>query len=318
MGNVPFAAEVELFNKLEDQIIADDTVARLDDELSWIVLEELYPNLDFFARKSSQHIDSIHKHIQKGRKSVVTEDPALHLVWHRGIVYIKPLQHYMLSHSFWEQHLAPGSQHRGNGLGFLRSYESLIRHPSDFELAKEAHLIPTSPSASSLESSTKELRYSDFKAFICHFSKVCDEEVSPRWHFGQLRLSRLHWAVRILQPPAARRRGYLGILFYEEQFWQTGQFLSDFAAPLLFLFATLSLILSALQVVLASKSGNYEEGWQAISNGSAWFAIMVIVAVVAVFAGLTFIGGSVVLWQVQFGYRSWRKSRSGSRQLQRP
>lgn len=311
--NVPFAADVELFNKLEDQIIPDDTIARLDDKLSYIVLGELYPNLDFFARKSSQHINSIHKHLQKGRKIVITEDPALHLVWHRGIVYIKPLQHYMLSHSFWEQNLAPGSQHRGNGPGFFRSYESLIRHPSDFELAKEAHLIPSSPSSSSrsavpqlnkLESSTKELRYSDFKAFICPFSKVCDEEVSSRWHFGQLRLSRLHWAVRILQPPAARRRGYLGMLFYEEQFWQTGQFLSDFAAPLFFLFATLSLVLSALQVVLAAKSGNYEEGWQAISNGSAWFAIMVIVAVVAVFAGLTFIGGTVVLWQVQFGYRS--------------
>ncbi|KAF3802336.1 hypothetical protein GCG54_00003795 [Colletotrichum gloeosporioides] len=106
--------------------------------------------------------------------------------------------------------------------------------------------------------------------------------------------------------------------FYEEQFWQTGQFLSDFAAPLLFLFATVSLILSALQVVLASKSGNCEERWEAMSNGSAWSAIMVIAAVVAVFAGLTFIGGSVMLWQVHFGYRSWRKSRSGSRQLQRP
>ncbi|KAF6806670.1 hypothetical protein CPLU01_15881 [Colletotrichum plurivorum] len=188
----------------------------------------------------------------------------------------------------------------------MRSYECLIRHPSDFELAKEAHLIP---------SSSKELKYTDFAAFIRSFSNISDAEVSPRWHFGQLRLSRLHWAVRIFQPSAARQRGFLNRIFYEEQFWQTGQFLNEFAAPLLFIFAALSLILSAMQVVLATYSDN-EEKWRVFSEASAWFAVVVIIVVAVVFVGLALIGVGVWLWQFQFGYRSWRRSCAESREVE--
>ena len=66
-------------------------------------------------------------------------------------VYITPLPHYLPSHSFWEQNLAPGSEHRGKALGFVRSYERLILYPSDFVLAKEAQLIPSSRSPPSFQ-----------------------------------------------------------------------------------------------------------------------------------------------------------------------
>ncbi|KAK1968305.1 hypothetical protein LY78DRAFT_440845 [Colletotrichum sublineola] len=85
-----------------------------------------------------------------------------------------------------------GSEHRGKALGFMRSYERLIRYPSDFELAKEAHLIMSCSIPSRGEkTSPTELTYADFAAFIRSFSNISDAEVSPRWHFGQLRLSRL-------------------------------------------------------------------------------------------------------------------------------
>jgi len=321
MDTVPFPGDVELIGKLIDRDIPDGVAASLDKELSCAVLDELYPNLDFVARKSSDHIDPIHKHLQKGRKIVLTEDPNLHLVWNYGAVYIKPLPHCLLSYSFWNKNLAPGSEHRSKALGFMRSYERLIRYPSDFELAKEAQLIPSSSSPPSLQpgqqpgqqsqqQSKEELTYTAFAAFIRCFSSIKDASVSPRWHFGQIRLSRLNWAVRILQPKAAREKGFLHRLFYEEQFWQTGQFLIQFAAPLLFLFAALSLILSAMQVVLAAKSGDDEGSWRVFGEVSAWFAVLVIVSLVIVFVCLGAAMFGIWAWQFQFGYRSWKRSRA--------
>ncbi|KAK3898991.1 hypothetical protein C8A05DRAFT_18503 [Staphylotrichum tortipilum] len=321
MGTVPFPADVGLIGNLSDCHIPDGTADRLGDELSCAVLDELYPNLDFVARKSNRHIDPIHKHLQKGRKIVLTEDPNLHLVWNYGTVYLKPLPHYLLSHSFWDQNLAPGSEHRGNALGFVRSYERLIRYPSDFELAKEAQLIPSSRSPPSLppgqqpqqqpqQQSTEELSYATFTAFIRYFSSIADADVAPRWHFGQVRLSRLNWAVRILQPRAAKEKGFLHRLFYQEQFWQTGQFLNEFAAPLLFVFAALSIILSAMQVVLAAKSGDDTGSWQVFGEVSAWFAVVVIIVLVVVFIGLGAIMVGIWAWQFRFGYRSQKRNRT--------
>ncbi|KAK2037979.1 hypothetical protein LZ31DRAFT_534119 [Colletotrichum somersetense] len=311
MDHVPFALDIGLI----DRIFPDSVTASLEDDLSCALLEELYPNLDFFARKSSENIDPIHKHLQKGRKIVPAEDTNMHLVWTYDAVHVKPLPLHLLSHSFWDQNLAPGSEHRGKALGFMRSYERLIRYPSDFELAKEAHLI-TSCSVPSRgeETPPAEPTYADFAAFIRSFSNVSDAEVSPRWHFGQLRLSRLHWAVRILQPAAAARRGggLTSRLFYEEEFWQIWQFLRESAAPLLFVFAALSLVLSAMQVVLAAKAGGDDGGsgsgggWRAFAEVSAWFAVLVIVVIAAVFVGLAAAGLGFWLWQFRFGYRWWR------------
>ncbi|KAK2023086.1 hypothetical protein LX32DRAFT_644920 [Colletotrichum zoysiae] len=318
MDHVPFDVNVGL----NDQIYPDSLTASLENELSCAVLEELYPNLDFFARKSSHNIDPIHKHLQKGRKVVPTEDPNMHLVWTYDAVHVKPLPPHLLSHSFWDRSLAPGSEHRGNALGFVRSYERLVRHPSDFELAKEARLIPPcSGPPRGGKTWPAEPTHADFAAFIRSFSDVGDAEVSPRWHFGQLRLSRLHWAVRIFRPAAAARRGGGGLtsrLFYEEEFWQIRQFLGESAAPLLFVFAALSLILSAMQVVLAAKAGGDDGdgggGWRAFAEASAWFAVLVIAVVAAVFVGLAAVGLGFWLWQFRFGYRSWRRSRAAVRE----
>jgi hypothetical protein len=128
---VPFPQVDELISNLTDHAIPVVAASHLHEELSCAVLDELYPYLDLFARKSSHNIDPIHRQLQKGRRIVLTEDPGLHLVWNRGIVYIKPLPPYLLSHSFWNEHLDPVSPHRAAALGFVRSYARLIRHHSD-------------------------------------------------------------------------------------------------------------------------------------------------------------------------------------------
>ncbi|KAK3357791.1 hypothetical protein B0T25DRAFT_630759 [Lasiosphaeria hispida] len=293
--SAPFRETDELITKLIDPAISVTAATHLGDELSCPVLDELYPNLDFVARKSSLHIDPIHKHLQKCRKIIIIEDPKLHLIWNYGIVYLKPLPHYLLSYSFWNEHLGLGSVHRGEALGFVRSYARLIRHRSDFALALEAGLIPSSAPPASYSSSpsqppgpTGELTYAALSTFLRHFSEIPDADVSPRWRFGQLRLSRLNWA----------------------QYWQTGQFLNEFAAPFIFLFATLSLILSGMQVVLAAEVNERGKSWHVFAEVSAWFSVAVIIIITVLFVSLGAVAVAVWAWQFQFSYRSWKKSRA--------
>ncbi|EFQ32455.1 uncharacterized protein GLRG_07725 [Colletotrichum graminicola M1.001] len=117
--------------------------------------------------------------------------------------------------------------------------------------------------------------------------------------------------VRLLGKKEAKKQScsYQLASVYEDEFWQIRQFLKESAAPRLFVFAALSLILSAMQVVLAAKQDD-DGGWRASAELSAWFAVTVIVVVAVVFVGLALVGSGFWLWQFQFGYRSWRRSRA--------
>lgn len=185
-----------------------------------------------------------------------------------------------------------GGEARRRALGFTRTYAHLIRHRSDFNIALAEDLIPPFKDAP---------LHSDFEKFIQVFRDVGDGEVSRRWEFGQIRLGWLNWAVRVFQPRTPGR-GLLGRLFYANQYQQTGQFIREFGAPLLFMFATLSLILSAMQVVLEAKEGE----WRAFAEVSAWFSVVVIIVLVAVFLGLGVVAGGVLGWQLGFAIRSRR------------
>ena len=75
--------------------------------------------------------------------------------------------------------------HRALAVGFLRSYARLVASPLDFALAKEAHLLPDDGGNNSFD-------WLAWAAFIQHFRRLGDEHVAPRYHYGQLRLSRLN------------------------------------------------------------------------------------------------------------------------------
>lgn len=72
--------------------------------------------------------------------------------------------------------------------------------------------------------------------------------------------------------------------------WHTAQYLARLAAPFLFLFACLTLILSSMQVGLAARptgtddqeDDNLEKGdaWDLFSRVSMWFAIIVVVCII--------------------------------------
>ena len=119
-------------------------------------------------------------------------------------------------------------------MGFLRTYSYLIRYEVDFTLAQEIGLIPKRESSDGREGITSET----FTRFISYFSDCEDMLVSPRYTYGELRLTRLNFYSRI----------FLGKLTYHHIEAQWGPFLNSALAPFITAFVLVSVILNAMQV----------------------------------------------------------------------
>lgn len=286
----------------------------LGNELRCPVLEELYPHLWLVAKKCGSHIDSLHEQVMKQRVLTVTEKSSLHMIWYYSIIYLKPMPRCLLNYNFWNTYLSPQRQQRSQqlqeqsqaqryeidslsticrtALGFLRSYGFLIRYESDFLLAQQANLIP------------KHLTYTKFQLFIDSFRHLSDEAVAPRYHYGQIRLTRLNYAVRIFRPAST---AHCLPWHYHEVYWQTGSYIERALAFLLFIFASLSLVLSAMQVMLAARG---QGPWQEFSRASWGFAVAVIIFNVAFVVLMVGVVMAVLLNQFLFAVSMKRKGKN--------
>jgi len=204
---------------------------------------------------SSSHISPLHDQLVRGRHVVISEKAELHLIWIDNRVFIKPLPKFLLSQAFWSHYLCSdnpedASQQFGcaqAALGYLRTWFYLIRHESDYNIAVEKKLIPTGVSFDRILFLTAELQ------------KVSDEEVSPRYHVGEIRLSRLNFWCRIL----------LFRCNFHKVAWQYSEYFARYYAPILFIFGALSVVLSAMQTGITAN-----QGWGELSRTSAWFSVV--------------------------------------------
>ena len=285
----------------------------LSNELATPLLDELYTHLWLVARKSGHHIDALHTQKVKGRSIIPTEDPRLHLIWNRNTIYIKPIPLCLLNYDFWVRYLPPLKPELSSGnasptlkiseptssvfdsstaIGFMRSYASLVKYPLDFAMAKESYLIPT------------DIDWIQWSIFINHFRVVGDESVAKRYHYGQLRLSRLNWMVRIFRPKNSGNRW-----FYENTYWSISEFMERATFPLAFLFASVSIALSSMQVALAVP---VDRLWSHYSNDNelqemnrAFWLFSVAVVLIWLLTWLLLLGIPLVAfcWQVFWGFR---------------
>jgi hypothetical protein len=300
-----------------------DVVAYITRELQTPLLDNLYPQLWWVARKCGESISALHVQRIRGREIVPCEDPRLHLMWKYDRVFIKPLPSYLLNHSVWTEYLScpcendEGASHspfggyspkdltrpyiRSIALGFVRSYSLLIQHHADFVLAKESHLIPTN------------IEWIQWQIFINNFRCLGDEVVAKRYHYGQLRLSRLDWAVRIFRPATAET-----FWFYQIPDWSVTRYLSKANYPILFLFANISLALSSMQVALSVPSEILVSrgfGMRGAGQVFWFFAICIIMFTVLIWILYLFIPFAVLLWQLSWGYRHRRGVRTNRTSL---
>lgn len=261
------------------------------------------------AKRSGLHIDALHNNLVKGRELVVTEDPELHLTWDKKTIWIKPLPLWLLDVEFWNTYLPTttatsqdGSVERArlNATGFIRSYTRLIRHESDFLMAQGKNIIPM-----------ERISFADFQLLTVPFRDKGDDEVSQRYHYGQIRLSRLNWAIRFFQPSSRRYHGTLGRLYYQQLYWDTSDFVQASIAPFVFIFGTLSVILSSMQVAMAVEA-NEQNKWDGFLWTSWVFSIAVLVLVAIFLSVLALIVVTVLLSQVSWGRRHGKLGTTGA------
>lgn len=231
--------------------------------------------------------------VATSREITVDERIDMHMVWEQPRrIHLKPLPQYLLDHDFWDSHLIcrgpcciPGSDQAPttkectndlsrSGFGFLFSYISLIRYKSDFKIARAHHLLP------------EHLDWETWLTLVQHILRTDatnPKNINPRYIYGELRLSRLNkiYAIRHLQV----LRGYQ---FTRHTY---GEIFRDYLTPLTAATIYVALVLTAMQVGLATTRLGSSPAFQNASFGFTTFAILgPLIAILLV----------VVFWSVQF------------------
>lgn len=252
-------------------------------DLSTKRLEDIYSLL--FLTSNRHNISPLHHQVVKGRQIVVTERADLHLLWHYERVFVKPIPKYLLCSEFWDTHVP----HNGRELskttelhleasGFLRTYANLIRHESDYELAQKLKLIPA------------EIGWEPWCRFIVDYAHLRDWQVSLRYHYGEIRLTRLNfwYSVRYCGDP------------YFEVCYNYVTYFGRFGPPMLFILASVTVLLEALQTITSI----YPEGqYRAFAEVFSPFCMVLAMCGISLFPGLYLFFQIQELYYMVFQYR---------------
>ncbi|EOD45681.1 hypothetical protein UCRNP2_7594 [Neofusicoccum parvum UCRNP2] len=269
-------------------------------------LDKFYHWLWIIATHDSDNINTLSLQVVRGRDITVTQNPELHCVWHDKRAFYKPIPPFLLSYDFWETVFTeefcsdPVGQlvHRST-LGFMRTYCHMIQHPVDFKIAVDKGLIPeeyTPPDATE----AAKITFEDFVAFIEPFvySHVQDSTVSLRWHYGDLRLSRLNfWAKFVLTD-----------FTFEKAYGNYNAYFTRFYGPLLFMFGICNLIMGGINLAINTEKGGWKsEDWKAIYSVGKVFAIIVLIFIAIVIANLLGLFIFMVVREFSYGAKEHRK-----------
>ncbi|KAH8726767.1 hypothetical protein GQ44DRAFT_679241 [Phaeosphaeriaceae sp. PMI808] len=289
----PAASSLPGFPSIDIQD-ASGLVTFLEEDLVTKELDAVASRLWIMSTQSGANINALTRQRVKGRDVTVTEEPRLHLVWQHGKIFIKPLPRYLLSYDFWEMFLTADSNALGQrrqalteaALGLVRSYGYLVRHESDFVIAQQDNLrlVPL------------DVSWAQFCRFITAFRGVMDTDVSRRYQYGELRLSRLNFYAITL----------FGRRSYETQQTEYSDYYARFYGPILFVFAILTTVLNCMQVVLAVEQ--LSSKWDGFPSVCRWFSAVCMGLVVAVALMFAIHLGWRISDEWIFAFRSrWRK-----------
>ncbi|EAA35139.1 hypothetical protein GE21DRAFT_1877 [Neurospora crassa] len=255
-----------------------------------------YMKYVFVQTPSFLHIMSLHHQYAHDREIKIDEHPCLHLVWYYERIYVKPIPAYFYCAAFWEYIANAHLDVYRACLGFMRSYYYLIQYEVDFALACEKMLIPK-------KSNGQFPTYEEWCDFIEPFTKIHDIQVPKRYHYGELRLSRLNMAAAFFK----RKLAFFHI------YPQWGSFLTHSLGPLLTIFAICSVVLNSMQVSLQALDTDLpkDHAWPTWKAVSVWFPIVVTI-LIAVVILLAFSGVCVMaVVDLYSGIRTRRKKRRG-------
>ncbi|PNP83690.1 hypothetical protein FNYG_02969 [Fusarium nygamai] len=260
---------------LEDRSMVWDLLAR---EFCSDDLDRVANRLWWMSKQDNGNISPLHRQLVKRRTIVVTEDPKLHLVWIYDRIFIKPLPRYIGSYTFWQDHLCAEEVDGGEreqrirraALGYLRTYYYLVKHESDLRIAQDPSLCLIPP----------DITWKQFCDFTSSLGDIADRDVSLRYTYGEIRLTRLNFYA-----PLLLRKSH-----FQRVEYQYGPYFARFYGPILFVIAVASVVLSGLQVVVSVGDGG-GGGWK---GAALWISVIAIVSS----SSLIFILGLLLVYKV--------------------
>ncbi|KAK4038094.1 hypothetical protein C8A01DRAFT_48269 [Parachaetomium inaequale] len=203
--------------------------------------------------QSYEHIITLHHQRAHAREIKVAEDPGLHLVSFYEIIF------EYLENVDRKLHSAC--------IGFMRSYYMLIRYKIDFEDACQLRLIPE-------KGNGQMPTYEEWCKFIVPFARVGNQHVNRRYHYGELRLTRINIVAMCFRS---------GLAYYQYRIhldW--GSFMEHTLGPVVTVFAVCTVVLNSMQVGLAAITMVQtppDAPWSGFVNVSVWFPVVVLVGI---------------------------------------
>ncbi|PFH61074.1 hypothetical protein XA68_18282 [Ophiocordyceps unilateralis] len=211
----------------------------------------------------------LHFQVAMGRQIVLADRMDLHLLWDStGRLFMKPLPTFLLSPS--DSPTSAGKDEalllrcsetaRSVALGFLYTYACLICSETDFHMANQMYLLPRKDDDSTI-------KWTAWKKLAREILRMHDvEKVHPRFQRAELRMSRLNTIHRLtglsaFDPDVSSWNNYSS-LFLDNLTWIS-------AATIL-----IALVLTAMQVGLATDRLKGDQGFQRASYGFTVFAIL--------------------------------------------
>lgn len=231
----------------------------------------------------------LHKQLLLNRSVLLTEQAGLHMVWQQSRFFVKPLPLFLLRRDYWHDYLCLDDSLYQNACGFFLSYIWLVSYRSDLQIAHKLGLI------------AHEIGWREWTSlvedFLEHVDLHASDSINPRYRYGELRLTRLNWIYRFGFTQINfrnLRRGY-----FQGPDWYT-QFLRENFGWLIAVFAYVTIVLSALQVGLATRFLTENSHFQKLSYGLTILAL----AVPAMVVGIIFFSSAMVVF---FSVKSTRQ-----------
>lgn len=247
----------------------DDLRTYLEADLNIAGLNKIHKHL--WLAGLPQCARPLHHQLVIDRKIMLTERADLHLLWRDDRLYLKPLPDYLLSYGVWEGTLLKDRDLRENAKGFLLSYLWLIRQKSDFIIAQRENLV------------SNALTWEHWTTFsIAIFPNIVSnslEDISPRYLYGELRLGRVNLIYRLCRK-TRNLKTFIRGHFYGYRTYSS--FIGQNFAWVLTVIIYITIVLTAMQVGLATSELQSSRLFNQVSYGFTVFSIVAPLGVVLV------------------------------------
>lgn len=224
----------------------------------------------------------------------VTEDPNEHLVWYGHRILVKPLPEYLLDYDFWTNELCRDNKLHASACGLMLSYAWLVSSPSDLRVATETGLLP--------QTTTWNLWASLISDLLGNLDTRKLDQVDRRYHYGELRLSRLNSLYRLGFAGLSMRNMVMAFMPFPDRY---NAFFNRHFSWIIVGFVYVTVVLSAMQVALATERFSHDDRMQELSLCVAIISLALVLGVLVLMA---LVWAFLLCYHIRFAWRYYRRA----------